>query len=76
MTQAILCLVIAMAFLALMPAMVRWSRRSRRGRGAGAGIGDALLSAYDPARKVAIDQIRRQQEIGDHESGVASDKLD
>lgn len=76
MTQALICLTVAIVFLALMPAMVRSSKRSRRGRSAGAGVGDVLLGAFDPAKKVAIEQIRKQRDIGDHERGAVGDKLE
>lgn len=76
MTEWIISAAAVVAFLLLMPAMIRSSRRSRRGRGAGAAVGDALMGAFDPAKKVAIEQIRKQQEIGDHETGAVGDKLD
>jgi len=68
--------IVAVVFLLLMPTLVRGSRRSRRGRGASGAIGDVLTGAFDPAKKVAIEQIRKQQDIGDHERGIASDKRD
>ena len=76
MTEWLISAVVVVASVLLMPAMVRSSRRSRRGRGAGAAIGDVLNGAFDPAKKVAIEHIRKQSEIGDHERGAAGDKLD
>jgi hypothetical protein len=76
MTEIIISAVAVIAFLLLMPAMVRSSRRSRRGRGASAGIGDVLMGAFDPAKQAAIEQIRKQKEIGDHERGSVGEKRD
>ena len=76
MTEWIISAAALVAFLLLMPAMVRSSRRSRRGRGAGAAIGDVLMGAFDPAKQVAIEQIRKQWEIGDHERGSVGEKCD
>lgn len=76
MTEWIISAAALVAFLLLMPAMVRWSRRSRRGRGAGAAIGDVLMAAFDPAKQAAIEQIRKQKEIGDHERGSVGEKRD
>lgn len=75
MTEWIISAGAVVAFLLLMPAMVRSSRRSRRGRGASAGIGDVLMGAFDPAKRAAIEQIRKQKEIGDHERGAEGEKL-
>jgi len=75
-TEWIISAAALVAFLLLMPAMVRSSRRSRRGRGAGAAIGDVLMGAFDPAKRVAIEQIRKQKDIGDHERGSVSEKHD
>jgi hypothetical protein len=75
-TEWIISAVAVVAFLLLMPTMVRSSRRSRRGRGAGAAIGDVLMGAFDPAKQAAIEQIRKQKDIGDHERGAAGEKLD
>lgn len=76
MTERIISAAAVIAFLLLMPAMVRSSRRSRRGRGAGAAIGDVLMGAFDPAKRAAIEQIRKQKDIGDHESGAVGEKRD
>jgi hypothetical protein len=75
-TEWIISAAVVVAFLLLMPAMVRSSRRSRRGRGSGAAIGDALMGAFDPAKQAAIEQIRKQKDIGDHERGAVGEKLD
>lgn len=76
MTEWLISAAAVAAFLLLMPAMVRSSRRSRRGRGSGAAIGDVLMGAFDPAKQSAIEQIRKQKEIGDHERGAVGEKLD
>jgi hypothetical protein len=76
MTEIIISAVVVIAFLLLMPAMVRSSRRSRRGRGSGAAVGDVLMGAFDPAKQAAIEQIRKQKEIGDHERGSVGEKRD
>lgn len=76
MTEWIISAGAVVAFLLLMPAMVRSSRRSRRGRGAGAAIGDVLMGALDPAKQAAIEQIRHQKDIGDHERGSIGEKRD
>lgn len=76
MTEIIISAVAVVAFVLLMPAMVRSSRRSRRGRGSGAAVGDVLMGVFDPAKQAAIEQIRKQQEIGDHERGAVDEKLD
>lgn len=76
MTEWIISAAAVIAFLLLMPAMVRSSRRSRRGRGAGAAIGDVLMGAFDPAKQAAIEQIRKQKDIGDHESVAVGEKRD
>ena len=76
MTEWIISAVAVVAFLLLMPMMVRSSRRSRRGRGSGAAVGDVLMGAFDPAKQAAIEQIRKQKEIGDHERGAAGERLD
>jgi hypothetical protein len=75
-TEWIISAAAVIAFLLLMPAMVRSSRRSRRGRGAGAAIGDVLMGAFDPAKQAAIEQIRKQKDIGDHESVAVGEKRD
>jgi hypothetical protein len=76
LTEWIISAAAVIAFLLLMPAMMRSSRRSRRGRGASAAIGDVLTGAFDPAKQVAIEQIRKQKDIGDHERGALGEKLD
>jgi hypothetical protein len=76
LTEWIISAAAMVAFVLLMPAMVRSSRRSRRGRGSGAAIGDVLMGAFDPAKQAAIEQIRKQKEIGDHERGAVGEKLD
>ena len=76
MTEWIISAVAVVAFVLLMPAMVRSSRRSRRGRGSGAAVGDVLMGVFDPAKQAAIEQIRKQKEIGDHERGAVGEKLD
>jgi hypothetical protein len=75
-TEWIISAVAVVAFLLLMPMMVRSSRRSRRGRGSGAAVGDVLMGAFDPAKQAAIEQIRKQKEIGDHERGSVGEKRD
>jgi hypothetical protein len=35
-----------------------------------------LMGVFDPAKQAAIEQIRKQKEIGDHERGAVGDKLD
>jgi hypothetical protein len=74
--EGVISAIVAVMFLLLMPAMVRASRRSRRGRGAGAAIGDVLMGAFDPGKQAAIEQIRKQKEIGDHERGSVGEKFD
>ena len=76
MTEWIISAVAVVAFLLLMPMMVRSSRRSRRGRGSGAAVGDVLMGAFDPAKQAAIEQIRKQKEIGDHERGSVGENRD
>lgn len=76
MTEIIISAVAVIAFLLLMPAMVRSSRRSRRGRGSGAAVGDVLMGVFDPAKQAAIEQIRKQKEIGNYERGGVGEKLD
>jgi hypothetical protein len=76
LTEWIISAAAMVAFVLLMPAMVRSSRRSRRRRGSGAAIGDVLMGAFDPAKQAAIEQIRKQKEIGDHERGAVGEKLD
>ena len=76
MTEWIISAAAVVAFVLLMPAMVRSSRRSRRGRGSGAAVGDVLMGVFDPAKQAAIEQIRKQKEIGDHERGAVGEKLD
>jgi hypothetical protein len=76
LTEWIISAAAVVAFLLLMPAMVRSSRRSRRGRGASAAIGDVFTGAFDPAKQAAIEQIRKQQDIGDHEGGAVGEKRD
>lgn len=76
MTEWIISAAAVVAFLLLMPAMVRSSRRSRRGRGSGAAVGDVLMGVFDPAKQAAIEQIRKQKEIGDYERGAVGEKLD
>ena len=76
MTEWIISAVAVVAFLLLMPMMVRSSRWSRRGRGSGAAVGDVLMGAFDPAKQAAIEQIRKQKEIGDHERGLVGEKRD
>ena len=76
MTEWIISAVAVVAFLLLMPMMVRSSRRSRRGRGSGTAVGDVLMGAFDPAKQAAIEQIRKQKEIGDHERGSVGEKRD
>ena len=76
MIEAVICVALIAVFLTSMPAMVRASRRSRRGRGASIAIGDVLTGAFDPAKQVAIEHIRKQKDVGDHERGAAGDKLD
>ena len=34
------------------------------------------MGAFDPAKQAAIEQIRKQKEIGDHERGAAGERLD
>jgi signal recognition particle GTPase len=75
-TEWIISAAAVIVFLLLMPAMVRSSRRSRRGRGSGAAVADVLMGAFDPAKQAAIEQIRKQKEIGDHERGAVGEKLD
>jgi hypothetical protein len=76
LTEWIISAAAVVAFVLLMPAMVRSSRRSRRGRGSGAAVGDVLMGVFDPAKQAAIEQIRKQKEIGDHERGAVGEKLD
>ena len=76
MTEIIISAVAVVAFVLLMPAMVRSSRRSRRGRGSGAAVGGVLMGVFDPAKQAAIEQIRKQKEIGNHEHGGVGEKLD
>lgn len=76
MTEWIISAAVLVAFLLLMPAMVRSSRRSRRGRDESAAIGDVLMGSFDPAKRAAIEQIRKQNEIGDHERGSVREKHD
>ena len=76
MTEWIISAAAVVIFLLLMPAMVRSSRRSRRGRGAGAAVGDVLMGAFDPAKQAAIEQIRKQKDVGDHERGSVGEKRD
>ncbi len=73
MTEWLICAGVIVAFLFLMPMAVRSSRKSRRLRGGSAAIGDVLTGVFDPAKKVSIEQIQRQREIGDHEAGQAGD---
>jgi hypothetical protein len=73
-TEWIISAVAAVAFVLLMPAMVRSSRRSRRGRSGAAAIGDVLMGAFDPAKQTAIEQIRKQKDIGNHERGSVGEK--
>jgi len=66
-TEWLLCVAVVVASILLMPAAIRYARRSRRLRGGGAAIGGALTGFYDPARKVALERIERQREIGGQE---------
>jgi hypothetical protein len=75
-TEWIISAAAVVTFLLLMPMMVRSSRRSRRGRGSAAAVGDVLMGAFDPAKQAAIEQIRKQKEIGDHERGSVGENRD
>ena len=76
MTEWIISAAAVVVFLLLMPMMVRSSRRSRRRRGSAAAVGDVLMGAFDPAKQAAIEQIRKQKEIGDHERGSVGENRD
>lgn len=76
MTEWLLCAAVVVAMVVLMPRAVRYSRRSRGMRSGGMAIGAALNGFYDPARKVATEEIERQREIGDSARETADGKPD
>lgn len=76
MTQGLLCVAVIAAAILLMPRAIRYSRRSRRLRGGGLAIGGALNGFYDPARKVALERIEHQREIGDSAKETADGGAD
>jgi len=68
------------ALLFLLPWAISASKRSARGKGRLAGatfaIGLAFGAIFDPAKSAAIENIRKKDELGDHEQGGAGKKVE
>ena len=80
MTQWIISAVVLIVFALAMPALVRSSkssasRKSRLGSGS-AGLGDALSGFLDPAKRVSIERIEKQKDIGNAAQGAIGEKDD
>lgn len=79
MTEWLISIAAIVVFLIAMPWLVRTSKRSssRKSRfGSGsAAMGDALSGFSDPAKKVTVEQVERQKEVGNASDGAVGEKL-
>ena len=74
----IVAIALAVVLIALLPVMITAAKKSTRGRLAGATfmIGLAFGAFLDPRQAAAIENIKKQKDLGDVESGEAGETIE
>lgn len=79
MLEWAIAIALFLGLLALLPPLLRKSRKSaRKGMAGGVvmGLGLAFITIFDPARADTVEEVRKRKDLGDADAGESGEGKD
>lgn len=78
MLEWAIAIVVFLGLLALLPRLMRRSRKLRKGMAGGVvmGLGLAFMTIFDPAKAATVEEVRKHKDLGDADAGESGEGLE